>query len=379
MPGMNSSETRFFIGCVEQAAAGGYDPLTPPISISRNGTLAKWRGKIHFMDLRVNDPGLKKYRSNFADTLQKAKTLGIEVFLTLPEVIPAVHEPPPEPPVNTHPQRGRPAPPPLKKPAPPLPVVTFKDCLLAVPRTVSEADHYHSLTVEECLPIIELAREHGVKNIIVPTSRPGLFLDPAAGEEFRAKLKLLAAAAKQAGITLHVRTGGLSFDLFRRINRELGCMLALDAGWTHLERNNLVAVYEEFRDKISIILMHQVQPGLDKWGAWKDAMELAWREYRKRAAEWHAYPEKGDVQERRLLEGLAYDAFKAYLKTTGNELAYQGLFQSGDINFVPFLKMLRKDLESGRELYLLLEAVPNMKNVEFLSRYLLSDSMSQPF
>lgn len=374
---MNSSETRFFIGCVEQAASGGYDPLLPPISISRNGSLAKWRGKIHFMDLRVNDPGLKKYRSIYADTLQKAKTLGIEVFLTLPEAIPSVHEPPPEPPADTRPPRGRPAPP--KKQVPALPVVTFQDCLLAVPRTASEPDRYHALTVEECLPIIELAKEHGVKNLIVPTSRPGLFLDPVAGDEFKAKLKLIAAAAKQAGITVHVRTGGLSFDMYRRINREFGCMLALDAGWTHLERNDLVSVYEEFRDKISIILMHQVQPGVDKWRTWKDNMELAWREYQKRYAEWHAYPAKGDPQERRTLEGLAYGAFREYQKTVGNELGYQGLFQSGDINFVPFLKTLRKDLEAGRELYLLLETVPNMKNVEYLSRYLLSDSMSQPF
>lgn len=377
MPAMNSSETRFFIGSVEQAAAGGYDPLSPAISISRNGTLAKWRGKIHFMDLRVNDPGLKKYRTIFVNVLQKALSLGIEVFLTLPEVIPTVHELPPEPPVERAP-RGK-QPPPPKKPASPLPVVTFKDCLLAVPRTVSEPDRYHALTVEECLPILELAREFGVKNVIVPTSRPGLFLDPAAGEEFKAKLKILAATAKQFGITLHVRTGGLSFDLFRRIGRELGCMLALDAGWTHLERNDLVAVYEEFREKIGIILLHQVQPGIDKWGAWKDAMELAWREYQKRSAEWRGYPSKGDAQERQTLEGLAYDAYRAYQKTIGNELAYQGIFQSGDINYVPFLKTLRKDLETGRELYLLLETVPNMKNVEFLARYLLSDSMAKPF
>lgn len=376
MPAMNSSETRFFIGSVEQAAAGGYDPLSPAISISRNGTLAKWRGKIHFMDLRVNDPGLKTYRTIFVNVLQKALSLGIEVFLTLPEVIPTVHEPPPEPPVERAPRGKQPLP---KKPAPQLPVVTFKECLLAVPRTVAEADRYHALTVEECLPIIELAKEFGVKNVIVPTSRPGLFLDPAAGEEFRAKLKILAAAAKEFGITLHVRTGGLSFDLFRRISRELDCKLALDAGWTHLERNDLVAVYEEFRDKISVILLHQVQPGIDKWGAWNDAMELAWREYQKRSAEWRGYPAKGDAQERQTLEGLAYDAYRAYQKTTGNELAYQGIFQGGDINYVPFLKTLRKDLEAGRELYLLLETVPNMKNVEFLARYLLSDSMAKPF
>ncbi|MBP7632831.1 hypothetical protein KBA41_01575, partial [Candidatus Ozemobacteraceae bacterium] len=110
-----------------------------------------------------------------------------------------------------------------------------------------------------------------------------------------------------------------------------------------------------------------------------DAMELAWREYQKRSAEWRGYPAKGDAQERQTLEGLAYDAYRAYQKTTGNELAYQGVFQGGDINYVPFLKTLRKDLEAGRELYLLLETVPNMKNVEFLARYLLSDSMAKPF
>jgi len=378
MPAMNSSETRFFIGCVEQAAAGGYDPLIPAISISRNGTLAKWRGKIHFMDLRVNDPGLKKYRSLFADSLQKARSLGIEVFLTLPEVIPTVHEPPPDPPADTRPSRGRPVPPP-RKPVVPLPVVTFKDCLLAIPRAVSSQARYHALSVEECLPIIDLAKEYGVKNLIVPTSRPGMFLDPAAAEEFRAKLKVIAAAAKQAEITVHVRTGGLSFDLYRKFNREFGCLLALDAGWTHLERNDLVTVYQEFRDRIRIILMHQVQPGISKWGARQDEIDLSWREYERCSTEWRSFPGKGDPEERQTLAKLAYDAFRAYQKASCNELAYQGIFQGGDINFVPLLKTLRKDLEAGRESYILLETVPNMKNVEFLTRYLLSDALANPF
>lgn len=375
---MNSSETRFFIGCVEQAVAGGYDPLTPAISISRNGTLAKWRGKIHFLDLRVNDPGLKKYRPLFADAIQKARGLGIEVFLTLPEAIPTVHEPPPAAPPDTRPPRGRPAPP-LQKTPTPMPVVTFRECMLAVPRTVSNPERYYSLHVDECLPIIDLAKEQGIRNLVIPTSRPGLFLDPAASDEFRAKLKIIAAAAKQADITLHVRTGGLAFDLYRRIHRELGCLLALDAGWTHLERNDLVSVFEEFKDRIRLILLQQVQPGIDKWGAWQDAMALTWREYAQRSYEWRSYPEKGDPEERQTLARLAYDAFRAYQKTVPNELAYQGIFQGGDINFVPFLKTLRKEFEAGVERYLLLETVPNMKNAEFLSRYLLSDSMAKPF
>ena len=88
---MINNDTTFFLGYVEQAV-GGFDPLNPPISISKNGSLAKWRGKLDFFDLRVNDLGLAHHKQEYEDLLIKAKELGIEVVMTLPEFIPVSFE-----------------------------------------------------------------------------------------------------------------------------------------------------------------------------------------------------------------------------------------------------------------------------------------------
>ena len=59
---MNNIESTFLLGYVEQGIGASQDPLDPPISISCNGSLAKWRDKLNFIDIRVNDPGLKNDR-----------------------------------------------------------------------------------------------------------------------------------------------------------------------------------------------------------------------------------------------------------------------------------------------------------------------------
>ena len=93
---MINNETTFYLGYVEQAIGGGKDPLSPSISISKNGSLAKWRGKLDFLNLRVNDPGLKNYKQEFVNILKKASELGIEVVITLPEYVPMHFEMAPE-------------------------------------------------------------------------------------------------------------------------------------------------------------------------------------------------------------------------------------------------------------------------------------------
>ncbi|MDD3001707.1 MAG: hypothetical protein PHF29_08125, partial [Candidatus Riflebacteria bacterium] len=131
---MINNDTTFFLGYVEQAIGGGKDPLSPSISISKNGSLAKWRGKLDFLDLRVNDPGLKHYKQEFINILKKASELGIEVVITLPEYIPMYFEMAPELPTKA----------PLKQPSEtdvppkknvykrPDKLVHFKNCYLAL-------------------------------------------------------------------------------------------------------------------------------------------------------------------------------------------------------------------------------------------------------
>ena len=92
---MNNTETTFLLGYVEQAVGGSQDPLDPPISISSNGSLAKWRDKMNFIDIRVNDPGLKNDSEAFEKMLEKTQELGIEAILTLPEYIGSTYKVPP--------------------------------------------------------------------------------------------------------------------------------------------------------------------------------------------------------------------------------------------------------------------------------------------
>jgi hypothetical protein len=104
---MKNPESSIFVGYVEQGISGLQDPLSPPISISRNGSLAKWRGKFHFLDLRVNDPGLRKNRNEFVQMLQKVASLDIETIITLPQFAPVFFDLPPEMPDKPTNPNGR--------------------------------------------------------------------------------------------------------------------------------------------------------------------------------------------------------------------------------------------------------------------------------
>jgi len=368
------SEINFTIGCVEQATTGGMDPLSPPISVSKNGSLAKWRDKIRLLDLRVNDPGLSRFRSQVEDTIVRAKSLNLATLITLPEAIPELIEPPPPPP----PKPDDP-PRPKGKPFTNPPVAYFKPCYLAVPRSIPDPSAFQTLSVEDCLPILDLAAEHGLTEAIVPVSEPGVFLDPQAVIELQKKLAAICRHAKEKKIQIHLRNGGMSMDLFHRLQREFGCMLALNVGIAQLERTDLLDIYNTNRKNIKILLFQQVLPGLDRWKARREAMASNIKIYKERFAEFKAAGKAGEIRGKGTPLSCMLRSFHDYQDSCRNTNFNLGLFQSGEINFVPLLRELRADLEQGQDRFLIMEMVPNIKNSEFLGRYLLPEIFSGNF
>lgn len=382
---MPESTGQILLGCVEQALCGGCDPLYPAISVSCNGTLAKWRDKFQVLDFRVNDPGLQQHRDKVESLLAKAASLEIQAIVTLPEVLTAILEPPPPPPVRPEePQRSfdrrgpalRPAIPekkPVEKKVDLGKLAAFKSCMFAIPRTVTNSATYHHLTPDECFPIMELAARHGVRHVIVPTSEPGLFLDPQAGEEFTAVFQQLAKQAKALQITLHVKNGGLRPELFQRLSKETGCRLALNLGTSHLEGQDVLRVYQEFHKHIDILLMSQSVTGLDKWRQWRDGTNAALRVYRQAHRRFTAAVRSNNQEARRATIAVLLDSFYAYFDARRSSHFNLGLFQNGTINYVPLLKHLRRELFDGTDHTIILETAPNLKNAEFLGRYLFAD------
>ncbi|EKD84231.1 MAG: hypothetical protein ACD_39C00162G0002 [uncultured bacterium] len=372
---MKNNEIPFFLGYVEQAIGGGQDPLNPSISISRNGSLAKWRGKLNFLDLRVNDPGLKKNAAAFEQVLQKAEALAIKTIITLPEYSPVYFDLPPEP----KPKVEEPVRPVRRGPAKATRLTHFKPAYLALPSAIQGHPSYYSLSVEECLPVIELAARHAVKDIIVPVSEPGVFLDPQAEVRFKKAFKEIHAAAASASITLHLRNGGISFSVFRKLAREFGCKLAYDVGISHLEGDDILDIYQKFDDLISIISLHQVLPGLDKFGARREAMERALKEYISVRNEYRqSIEDKDEHYSEKCLKRFNF-ALKDYQEACRNPHLNLGLYQSGDLNLVPLLKEIRRSIEGGAEKHVLLAMVPNTRNNDFVVQKLAPENFSGAF
>lgn len=368
---MKKTETSFLLGYVEQGIGGTQDPLSPPISISKNGTLAKWRDKLQFVDLRVNDPGLKRNRAAFVENLEKTAALGLKTIITLPEYSAVFFELPPEPPlkegeVKIPPRRGA-----EKKPDK---LAYFKPAYLALPSALQGNSSYHNLTIEECLPIVELAAEYGVENIVVPVSELGMFLDPQAEIRFKKIFRELHTAASAHNITLHIRNGGISVPVFKKLAKEFKCSLAYDVGIGHLEGDNILETYRSFADEISILILHQVLPGLDKWGARREAMEKAMKNYVAAKKEYQQSLADNDPGYTEGSLKRFNGALKGYYEASRNISYNLGLFQNGDINIVPLLKELRQDLEAGHEKYLLLSMVPNTKNNDLVVRNIMPDN-----
>ncbi|MBU1105488.1 MAG: hypothetical protein KKB51_02375 [Candidatus Riflebacteria bacterium] len=372
---MKNNEIPFFLGYVEQAIGGGQDPLSPPISISRNGTLAKWRGKLNFLDLRVNDPGLKKNAAAFELVLQKAASLSITTIITLPEYSPVYFDLPPEP----KPKPEEPARPARRVEVKATRLTHFKPAYLALPSVLQGHSSYYSLSVEECLPVIELAAKYSVKDIIVPVSEPGVFLDPQAEIKLKKALKELSAVASEASINLHLRNGGISLSVYGKLAREFGCKLAYDVGIAHLEGENVLDTYQKLNDEISIIILQQVLPGLDKFSARRDAMERALKEYVVARNEYRkSIEDKDDSYSEKCLKRFNY-ALKDYQEASRNTYLNLGLYQSGDLNMVPLLKEIRTSIEAGAEKYVLLAMVPNTRNNDFVFQKLAPENFSGAF
>lgn len=73
------------------------------------------------------------------------------------------------------------------------------------------------------------------------------------------------------------------------------------------------------------------------------------------------------------------DAYYAYIDANKNNLYNLGLFQNGDLNIIPLLKDIHKDIEQGKKRYLLLETVPNTKNNDIIMRYVVPDNFTGRF
>ncbi|MDD3148723.1 MAG: hypothetical protein PHD82_15620 [Candidatus Riflebacteria bacterium] len=367
---MNKTDTQFLLGYIEQGIGGGQDPLTPPVSISRNGTLAKWRGKMNVLDVRVNDPGLRNYAGQFTAMLEKTEALGIKTVLTLPEYVSQTYALPPEPPAK----KEEPAAPPRKTSVRPENLVHFRPCYLALPSAVQGNEVFATLSAEDCLPIIELAARFKVENVIVPVSEPGTFLDPQAETHFKKSLKIISDAARPHQIKLHLRNGGISNAVFKKMAREFGCGLAFNVGIAYLEGEEIIDTYRLFRNDISILMLQQILPGLDKWAARRDAMEKALKEYLAAAKDHKTGVDEKDGHYAEQVLKRWNIALHDYYDASRNQFFNLGLFQNGDLNLVPLLRELKKDVEAGSLKHCLIEAVPNTRNTDFVLRNVMPDN-----
>lgn len=368
---MNNNEISLNVGYVEQAIGGDQDPLYPPISISRNGSLAKWRDKLNFIDVRVNDPGLRKFRDAFTDMLTKARDLGKEIIITLPEFTPVYFD---TPPVTERPIEEAEAAPrrPVRKR--PTKLVYFKPSYLALPTVIDNRATYQELEIEDYMPVLELAKQFEVRHVVMPVSEPGVFLDPFAEEKFKNKFKMLNEFAQANNIQLHLRNGGLALSVYKRMHKIFKCGLAYNVGVASLEGDDMMQTFNDFGDKINILVLQQILPGLDKWGNRRENMKRALKKYVMAKKEYRqCLPQNNEENSAMLLKEFNY-ALKEYYDASRNDSFNLGLFQNGHLNLVPLLKDLRRDLKEGFERYFVIEAVPNTKNNDFVLGYLMPES-----
>lgn len=378
---MNNTESTFLLGYVEQGIGASQDPLDPPISVSSNGSLAKWRDKLNFIDIRVNDPGLKHDRDAFEKMLEKTQELGIEAILTLPEYIGKSYNVPPALNNNSanskqHDEKNKAKKNPYVRPEK---IVHFRPCYLSIPNALKGNKIYTQLKVEDCLPIIELGAKYGVKNIIVPVSEPGQFIDPLAETQFKKSLKLICEAANKEGMKVLLRNGGISAPVFKKMAKEFGVGLAYNLGIALLECDNIVEVYKQNSEYIRVIMFQQLVQGLDKWNTKREEMEKALKEMLKAEKDYKKGLEEKDTHYAEQVLIRYNDAYYAYIDANKNNLYNLGLFQSGDLNVIPLLKEIRKDIEQGSIRYLLLETVPNTRNNDLIIRSVMPNNFTGGF
>ena len=377
---MNNTESTFLLGYVEQGIGGSQDPLNPPISVSANGSLAKWRNQMNFIDIRVNDPGLKNNRKAFEEMLEKANTLGIEAILTLPEYIAHTFNVPPVMTASPKPKadgrdRGRRA----ESFQRPETLIHFRPCYLAVPNALKGNKNYTELSVDDCLPIIEMGASYGVKNIIVPVSEPGQFLDPICERRFKESLRVICEVARKNNIKVLLRNGGISLPVFKKMAKEFGVGMAYNLGIALLECDDIVEVYKQNAQYISVVMFQQLVQGLDKWNARHESMENAISDMLRAEKDYKRGLADNDKHYAEQVLIRYNNAYYAYVDANKNGHYNLGLFQSGDLNVLPLLKEIRIDLEKGNSKYLLLETVPNTKNNDLILRSVMPDSFTGHF
>ena len=380
-PVMTQEQGSYLIGAVEQAIAGGYDPVFPPISVSLNGALAKWRKSIQILDLRVNDPGLKRYRPAIEQTLGQLKNLSIDCIITLPEVIPQfvtlpseILPPPSGPESNsrrifaTRKEQGIAT----------TSVARFQQCFLAVPHGFSSSGAAHRLELDELIPILDLGKQYGVRRMIVPVSTPGLFLDAQSQTEFQQHFVKLHLEAEKRGIRLLLKNGGLSKDFFLRLRKATGCKLALNLGTAFFERLDLLETLQAHQDHIEVVYLHQVLSGIDVLSEREDRVRKALNQTIEAVMEYQKPENLKDPDDKEYYFNQLKKAFFSFRDARQNSTSHIGIFQHGAINFVPVLKYFKQLLEQGRDLTIFFEAVPSLKNLEFFERYVVADILPAP-
>ena len=127
-------------------------------------------------------------------------------------------------------------------------------------------------------------------------------------------------------------------------------------------------------DKINVLILQQILPGLDKWGNRRENMKRALKKYVEAKKEYRqSLGQNGEEGSAELLQEFNY-ALKEYYDASRNDSFNLGLFQNGHLNLVPLLRDLRRDLKDGIERYFVIEAVPNTKNNDFVMGYLMPES-----
>jgi len=371
----DTSNNNFFLGYAEQAVIGDNDPLLPPISVSQNGAIAKWGDSLHFIDLRVNDPGLKTGTEELEKMFDLAESRNIKVVLTLPEYYIKTYMLP----KNLRTEEKRPSTSFAKRKFSRLHEKVIQRVYFypALTSQMIGRHNYRQLSYELALPILEIAAKRGVKDIIIPVSEPGDFLDPLAERAFTEFLRQITEFTKSAEMTVHLRNGGLSWDSFKRLSKEFNCLMAYDVGTALLEGDNWFENYKKNSEYIEILLLHQALPGLDKWQNWKASAELAvkdfkacFKEYAVAKKEEEAEPEYLATCSKKLI-----DSYLDYLDVFNNDISNLGLFQNGGINFTPLLKEIKSKVASGQRKLIVLNCIPNVKNNEYVNRIMLGDEI----
>ncbi len=176
-----------------------------------------------------------------------------------------------------------------------------------------------------------------------------------------------------------LRNGGISLPVFKKMAKEFGVKLAYNLGIALLEGDNIVEVYRQNSEAISVVMFQQLIQGLDKWNNRREEMEKALKDMLRAEKDYNKGLEEKDTHYAEQVLIRYNDAYYAYVDANRNNLYNLGLFQSGDLNVIPLLKEIRKDIQNGSIKYLLIETVPNTKNNDLIMRSVVPNNFTGSF